>query len=51
MRYSRILLKLSGQAVSGSADFGFDPESLEHIADQVLRLQDREAGDTGRTGC
>ena len=38
MRYSRILLKLSGQAVSGSADFGFDPESLEHIADQVLRL-------------
>jgi uridylate kinase len=38
MRYSRVLLKLSGQAVSGSADFGFDPESLEHIADQVLRL-------------
>ncbi|SVD67996.1 uncharacterized protein METZ01_LOCUS420850, partial [marine metagenome] len=38
MRYSRILLKLSGQAVSGSADFGFDPKSLEHIADQVLRL-------------
>ena len=38
MRYKRVLLKLSGQAVSGDQDFGFDPESLEHIADQVLAL-------------
>ena len=38
MRYKRILLKLSGQAVSGSEDFGFDPNALEHIAEQVLAL-------------
>jgi uridylate kinase len=38
MRYRRVLLKLSGQAVSGQRDFGFDPDALEHIADEVLGL-------------
>ena len=38
MRYKRVLLKLSGEAVSGTHDVGFDPESLEHIADEVLNL-------------
>jgi uridylate kinase len=38
VRYKRVLLKLSGEAVSGDRDFGFDPDSLEHIADQVLSL-------------
>lgn len=38
MRYRRVLLKLSGQAISGKRDFGFDPEALEHIADEVLRV-------------
>ena len=38
MRYKRVLLKLSGQAVSGDRDFGFDPIALEHIADEVLDL-------------
>ena len=38
MRYKRVLLKLSGRAVSGNRDFGFDPQALEHIADQVLDL-------------
>ena len=38
MRYQRVLLKLSGEAVSGPHDVGFDPEFLEHIADEVLNL-------------
>ena len=39
MRYKRVLLKLSGQAVSGNQEVGFDPDALEHIADQVLGLR------------
>ncbi|NKB67245.1 MAG: UMP kinase [Candidatus Latescibacteria bacterium] len=38
MRYQRVLLKLSGQAVSGDQDVGFSPEALEHIADEVLTV-------------
>ncbi|MYF91485.1 MAG: UMP kinase, partial [Gemmatimonadetes bacterium] len=38
MRYNRVLLKLSGAAISGTHDVGFDPESLEYIADEVLNL-------------
>ena len=37
-RYNRVLLKLSGEAISGTHDVGFDPESLEHIADEILNL-------------
>ncbi len=38
MRYERVLLKLSGQAVAGDAEFGFDPSALNFIADEVLKL-------------
>jgi len=38
MRYKRVLLKLSGEAVSGDHESGFDPDALEHIADEVLYL-------------
>jgi uridylate kinase len=38
MRYQRVLLKLSGQAVSGDQEVGFSPEALDHIADQILDL-------------
>ena len=41
MKYERVLLKLSGRAVSGAREFGFSPESLEHIADEVLALHAR----------
>lgn len=41
MRYKRVLLKLSGQAVSGEHEVGFDPDALEHIADEVLTLHDQ----------
>ncbi len=37
-RYKRILIKLSGGAVAGSSEFGFDPERLEHIASEVLSV-------------
>lgn len=38
MKYKRVLIKLSGGAVAGSGDFGFDPERLEHIAREVLSV-------------
>lgn len=38
MRYNRVLVKLSGAAIAGDKDFGFDPDSLNHIADEVLNL-------------
>jgi uridylate kinase len=38
MRYNRILVKLSGGAIAGDNQWGFDPYSLNHIADQVLDL-------------
>lgn len=41
MRYKRVILKLSGSAISGKSESGFDPEALEHIADEVLDLHHR----------
>jgi uridylate kinase len=38
MRYHRILVKLSGGAIAGDHSWGFDPQSLNHIADEVLGL-------------
>lgn len=38
MRYSRVLVKLSGAAIAGDKECGFDPDSLNHIADEVLNL-------------
>jgi uridylate kinase len=40
MRYKRILVKLSGGAIAGSNGWGFDPNSLNHIAGQVLDLHE-----------
>jgi uridylate kinase len=42
MRYRRVMLKLSGGAVAGENAWGFSPDALNHIADEVLAL--REAG-------
>ena len=42
MRYKRVLLKLSGQAVSGDQDVGFEPAALEYIADEVLTLHNQD---------
>jgi uridylate kinase len=37
MQYERILMKLSGGAVAGKGDWGFDPDAFDHIADEILR--------------
>ncbi|NGZ76552.1 UMP kinase [Saccharibacillus sp. VR-M41] len=38
MRYKRVLVKLSGGAVAGSSEFGFEPERLEHIAHEISSI-------------
>jgi len=38
MRYKRILLKLSGGAMAGNHEFGFDPDALDYIATEILEL-------------
>lgn len=38
MSYKRIMVKLSGGAMAGNKGWGFDPDSLNHIADEVLKL-------------
>jgi uridylate kinase len=35
VRYKRILLKLSGEALMGSQEFGIDPKVIDRIADEV----------------
>lgn len=37
-KYKRVLIKLSGGAVAGGSEFGFEPEKLEHIAREVLSV-------------
>ncbi len=40
IRYKRILLKLSGEALMGDQDFGISPTILTRIADEVKSLTD-----------
>ena len=40
MKYKRILLKLSGEALMGSQDFGIDPERLAVYASEVKKVVD-----------
>ena len=35
MKYSRILLKLSGESLMGSRGYGIDPERLSDYAAQI----------------
>lgn len=37
-KYKRILLKISGEALSGAAGHGFDPKSLKSVAEQILEV-------------
>ena len=37
-RYKRILLKLSGEALMGSEDFGIDPKVLDRMAVSYTHL-------------
>ncbi len=40
-RYRRILLKLSGEALLGDADYGIDPEVLRRRASEIIEVQSR----------
>lgn len=37
-RYKRVLIKLSGGAVAGESEFGFDPTKLDRIANEILSV-------------
>lgn len=39
-RYKRVLIKLSGGAVAGSQEVGFDPKAIEHIVDEILSVKE-----------
>ncbi|MDG2141097.1 MAG: UMP kinase [Gammaproteobacteria bacterium] len=39
-KYTRILLKLSGEALSGAADFGIDPKILDRMALEIKEVVD-----------
>lgn len=38
-RYRRILVKLSGEALMGEADYGIDPAMLKRIAQEILEVR------------
>lgn len=38
-KYKRLVVKLSGQAIAGGDGFGFDSDSLAHLAREVLSLR------------
>ena len=40
MKYKRILLKLSGEALMGDQQFGIDPQRLEQYAQEVKRVKE-----------
>ncbi|UNK21006.1 UMP kinase [Paenibacillus sp. N3/727] len=37
-KYKRVLIKLSGGAVAGQSEFGFDPERLDHISSEIMSV-------------
>src|SRR3984885_15939420 len=39
IKYKRILLKLSGEALVGDADYGIDPKVITRLASEVLEVQ------------
>jgi uridylate kinase len=38
-KYKRILLKLSGEALMGAADYGIDPKVLSRLAREAIEVQ------------
>ena len=43
-RYSRILLKLSGESFKGSRSFGIENETVEYIANEIRPVHDAGVG-------
>ncbi len=40
IKYKRVLLKLSGEALSGEKGFGFDPETAKSVAKEIKEVHD-----------
>lgn len=40
MKYKRLLLKLSGEALMGNQQFGIDPQRLEQYAQEIKKVKD-----------
>lgn len=40
MKYNRILLKLSGEALMGEKSYGIDPSRLQQYADEIKKVKD-----------
>jgi uridylate kinase len=38
-KYHRILLKLSGEALMGDADYGIDPKMINRLAEEIIEVQ------------
>ncbi|HZX92452.1 MAG TPA: UMP kinase, partial [Rudaea sp.] len=38
-KYKRVLLKLSGEALLGDADYGIDPKVLTRLAREIIDVQ------------
>src|SRR5690606_22969149 len=41
MKYKRILLKLSGEALMGDRQYGIDPKRLSEYADEIKKVHDK----------
>ena len=41
MKYKRILLKLSGEALMGDQQYGIDPNRLSQYAQEIKRVHDQ----------
>jgi uridylate kinase len=41
MKYKRILLKLSGEALMGDRQYGIDPKRLAEYADEIKQIHDK----------
>jgi uridylate kinase len=39
LKYQRILLKLSGEALMGESDYGIDPKVIGRLADEIIEIQ------------
>jgi uridylate kinase len=40
LKYSRVLLKFSGEALAGTRGFGIDPPAVEHLTDEVKAVHE-----------
>ncbi|MTI08770.1 UMP kinase [Curvivirga aplysinae] len=41
LKYKRVLLKISGEALMGGRDFGLDPETISRVAAEVKEARDK----------